>query len=588
MTLSHGSKTESISMQSKALLVVLALSLACANADTVYLIGGKKVSGTVEQDEKTVKVTDEAGKVHTFDAVDVLYVAKGSATPPEDDAAGTPGKIELSPGDPSSVEDPLLPPAVKILPRFGIHRATRPEEVVFHLLQMAQADDDGSFGKNLQAEIETWRRAVKDRKRRVGQRWLDPEQIKRLRGNSQDALDKAKETYDKVRRSHRGRRPGQGPRRLEMAPVYKDLREAAWIWPDKTLRDFLVGISYLRQGRFDEAIASFSAMKETSDLLAVAHQGLALSRLERDTPVQALEPAMRLYQLRPDSDEAAELLFRAARAVPGSQRKHPDYLVAKEILDKLGRRVTQGESVTSRPRRRSRETWLLPGRSERAYDYQLPLPVYDRLDFVQAVAVATDEHTLLVDGSYLADALQVYVRIDADTLVPAEIGRSRRDDATPDGLSLIPLRVEGVTFEPLKSQTQAEPIEQGQTLALVALPMFQQMGSVPRVVRFQAKRDEKGSLLVEPQLLPGEAAGPVLTPSGTLAGFLAGRIDPMAPGAGPHVFHDRKSVQDARSSRSPLVPKKFRQRMGGTDDPADPEAVKGRYFLVYAVMGEKM
>jgi hypothetical protein len=573
------------------MLVLVGLLASLAWADTVYLIGGRKVRGTVRRSEDKVIVTSPDGTVHELDAVDVLYIAQ---TVSDVDPAEKPDKPADQEPDPKAEEASraqslalLAPPELPVQAKFSPTQAQRPEEIVFHFLRSKIPGVRGFSVEGLDSRIEFWQKAVKDRKRKAGLQWVGPEEIRRLRKASQDAQEQARETYQKVRKIRSGGRRNDGPTRLQMAPVYEDLLGSARAWPDPTLRNLMLGIVYLRQGSNESAIRVFQDVLKTSPPMAAGLQGFALAHIQKGTPVEALPSLLELYRMKSESQDVRDLLLEGARAVSGEQRKHPDYLAAKEVLNNHGVRVTQGEDVRRRPRRRQRETWLLPGREEKVYDYELPVPVYDRLDFVQAVAVPLGPNTLLVDGSYLADALEVYVRIDSQTLVPARISRSR-DEKALDELNLVSLQVDAATFEPLKTDPEAGKIEQGETLAFVALPMFQSMGNIPRVVPFRAKRDAKGQLLV-PELLPGEAAAPVLTPSGKLAGFLSGRIDPMAALGGPHRFHDSKSVIEARSSGSSgLIPKRFRGRMGPEPAEAPEEALEARYFIVYAIMGEKM
>ncbi len=573
------------------MLVLVGLLSSLAWADTVYLIGGKKVRGQVRRSEEKVIVTSPDGTVHELDAVDVLYIAE---TVSDADPAENPDKPGDQVSDPKAEEETqaeslalLSPPALPGQPKFSPTHAERPELIVFHFLKSKIPGVRGFSVENLDSRIEFWQKAVKDRKRKIGLQWVGPEEIRRLRKVSQDAQEQARETYQKVRKIRSGGRRNDGPTRLQMAPVYEDLLGAARAWPDPTLRNLLLGIVYLRQNKNESAIRMFLNVQETSPRMAAGHQGYAKAQVQKGTPLEGLPSLLDLYCMKPESQSVRDLLLEGARAVSGEQRKHPDYLAVKEVLNNHGVRVTQGEDVRRRPRRRQRETWLLPGRQEKGYDYELPVPVYDRLDFVQAVAVPVSQHTLLVDGSFLADALEVYVQIDAETVLPARISRSR-DEKALNELNLVSLQVEAATFEPLKTDAESAKIEQGQTLAFVALPMFRAMGNVPRVVPFRAKRDAKGRLLV-PELLPGEAAAPVLTPSGKLGGFLSGRIDPMAELGGPHRFHDRKSVIEERSSGSSgLIPKRFQGRMGPAPAQAPEEALKARYFIVYGIMGEKM
>jgi hypothetical protein len=437
------------------------------------------------------------------------------------------------------------------------------------------------------AKIERWQAAAKDRKRKVGGRWVSPEQIAQLRVKVEAANREAREMYQDIRRRH-SRRNDSDERPADYGPVYRHLREAAALWPDDTLRHVMTGAALLRLGDARRAEGFFRRALEDSENLAAGWQGLAMADLRQDRPLRALESLMQLNRLKGQADETLALLVKAGRAVEGKDMKRPEYLAAKEIIDAAGESLTQGDVRRRRTYRSDRESWLLPGRSESAREYELPLPVYDRIDFVQAIGVPTDSGTLTVDAAVVGKALEVYVRLDAETVVPGQLGRmSGGDDIPVDQLSLVSVDVEGVTFDPLEADRETAPIEDGEQLMLVTMPAWPSLGNLPRLTPCKAKVGEGGELSIDADLLPGEGAGPVVTADGKLAGFMSGRLQVLNPGGGEARFYDRTRLEGIVRGGAPL-PARFRRRITDTPEQETRATVKGRYFIVYAIIGETM
>jgi hypothetical protein len=573
-------------MRTRILLLVVALVALDLAAETVYLVGGKTVRGKVVKKDGKVLVTDGQGQVRRFDEIDVLYIADTSAPadkPSSGDELLNTDEPLLEPGQ---VDPALAPPSLKPAPRFTINAARRPEPVVFHLMRSAVSAPGSPSLSDADARLDRWQAAAKDRTRKVSDRWLSPEQITQLRVKVEAANREARDMYHDIRRRH-GRRDDKDKRPPDFGAVYQHLREAASLWPDDRLRPILMGVSLLRIGDSRRAEGFFRRALENSENLAAGWQGLARAQLQQGQPLRALESLMELSRLKGQADETLALLVKAGRAVEGKDMERPEYLAAKEIIDAAGESLTQGDPRRRRTYRSDRESWLLPGRSESARQYELPLPAYDRIDFVQAIGVPTGSGTLAVDAAVIGKALGVFVRLDAQRVVPGQLGRTSGDEGGVDELSLVSVDVEGVTFDRLTTDPETAPVQDGEELMLVSLPAWPSLGNLPRLTPCKAKVDQEGKVSVAAGLLPGEGAGPVVTADGKLAGFMSGRLQVLNPGGGEAKFYDRARLADIVRGGAPL-PARFRRRITDVPEQETEATVKGRYFIVYAVIGETM
>ncbi len=88
---------------------------------------------------------------------------------------------------------------------------------------------------------------------------------------------------------------------------------------------------------------------------------------------------------------------------------------------------------------------------------------------------------------------------------------------------------------------------------------------------------------ISAHLLPGEAAGPILTGDNRLVGFLAPRTAVKVHNGGPDklIRLDRIAQLIKRGQRSSSSSRYLRK-----DAKAAPAPVKGNFFIVYATSGE--
>ena len=116
------------------------------------------------------------------------------------------------------------------------------------------------------------------------------------------------------------------------------------------------------------------------------------------------------------------------------------------------------------------------------------------------------------------------------------------------------------------------------------LGIYEQMGQAVRKISGTITHvDPNGTVQVSMQLLPGEAAGPILTEDNRLIGFLEGRTTVKADKGGPNrlipLARISQLIKRARRSSS--------SRFSRLKRKAPPVPAEGKFFVVHATFGER-
>ena len=126
---------------------------------------------------------------------------------------------------------------------FTIQQATFPETVIFTLMRKLPLVE-GTTAADTRKEIETWRAFAHDRKRKVDDAWLAPQEFKRRRDLFTSHLKDAQELRPKGAPRRRDGQGCRGPSQREERQHAK-VMQAAVVWGDPLLRDFLTGVAEL-------------------------------------------------------------------------------------------------------------------------------------------------------------------------------------------------------------------------------------------------------------------------------------------------------------------------------------------------------
>jgi tetratricopeptide (TPR) repeat protein len=562
------------------LLWMLAASLA--GADVVHLIDGGRHVGEVSREGAEYVIQTDDGTVRVHES-DVLWVQTGQADrSPSPAPAPVPRQAEPPAAEPAAPQppDPLADKLDVSASAGAPTEADRPEPMVFHLMTALQANPTGMTSAGLRHRLEVWQMAVKDRKRKVGVRWLLPKSFLAARETFIYGINEARELARDLR-PRRGLSPRQQRRaeRKRADAVSAKLRQAARDWLDPLMGQFFSAAATLVGEDDVQAQRRFEGCIRRQPMVAAFHQGRGLALAGQDRHAEAAAAFLEALKLKPDSRQAVAHLRQAVEDTRGANMRDPAFLAAQEMLRQY-----------PEPRRRSRRTsrrderiyWMLPGEDIYGRDMTLPIPEYDRIDLRQGLGVPVSERALLVDREVVDGALEVYVRVDDQTLIPAAVRRRRSyrrdDDDAP--LSLIYPAAARLTPVPV---AQAATLTAGQKATAYALPSFAGAGEAVVPLATTVSSADPNAPAVGADLLPGSAAGPVMTDDGTLAGFLAARTDPFADNGGPDVFHGPTSltelVEDAEG--------RFKYRFSRTKRDPRIQDVPGTAFIVYALHGER-
>jgi len=322
-------------------------------------------------------------------------------------------------------------------------------------------------------------------------------------------------------------------------------------------------------------------------LLAGMHQGLGLACAKQHRYLAALEAFLEVLRLKPDSSEAVYLVRETMKLVPGRSIKTALYRKAVEALI----------PYTDPPRTKSSSSsyraqyveWLMPGGGNRGKDWRvlettMPTPPFDRLEYRQAVGVPLSKHALVVDTKVVEGALEVFVRVDG-VLVPARVGRSSysRSRGAPPITTIYLVDYE---MKPVPIPTKEKPAKPGKGV-IHAVGIFGQLNQTVREVPCEyTPGGEKKPGSITRKLFPGDATSPVLSESGMLVGFVAGKTTVAIDGAGPDKFISMEDVSNTtrRAASSRNVPS--RSGYSSAKREIKPKAVTDKTFVVYSILGE--
>ncbi|HDZ19879.1 hypothetical protein LCGC14_0315560 [marine sediment metagenome] len=562
--------------------VLIAILAGTLTADIVYTKDGRKIQGAVSHEADTVIIKTDDGVV-VIPADQVVHIAVETVDEPVDEPAETTPKPPPPPPAPPE-GDAAAAAAAK---RFSQDKATRPESIVFMLMRRLAATPRGGDVSELRRRVKIWQAKAHDRERRIGGKWLRPGDVTIRRQKFYKEMETLTElsrdlaaVKDKHTDTDKDRKKAEKKRARLRSQIATAMRKTAETWPDEEIRNFLRGIAYYQVKNYASAAKAFERARKSNPLVAAYHQGegLALVMVE-GRELDGVAALVKELHLRRDKPEVARRLSEALKKVPGSKTHENVFKDARALVN------SYPDNWLRAPRRSRRMTWQMPGRAGwPSRDNKLPEPPYDRLVVRQAIGIPVDESVLLVDREVVEDALEVFVQIDAETLVPAQVGKSRRQPPRGQTRKLALVTVGDHTFTPVAISADAV-FKAGDAVKAFGLGVFPEMGTTVRPLETDLT-EVRGKLVPRTRLVAGESASAVLTDDRRLVGVLAGRTDAAAKRGGRGNFIPLKALKTLLSKRSDA---RYRSSFGArARREVTPTPAPGTHFVVLAVFGEKL
>lgn len=542
-------------------LLTCLVMLASAPADIVYLKDGKTYSGEVTRKDGKVYIKTAVANIPvtiTVAAADVeKIVDTTSATTPTTE---TPSTHETSLDTGQTLEG----------------RITRPEALVFLAMQKLARSAAGVGSYDAQQNVKAYQAKAHDGERKVSGRWLSPNNVLAAKEQYLEIIKDTRKIMGDLRRAAHGGSSDQALVVRNRKALAAQYRKAAVLWPDDLMSDFLMGATCLEGLDYIGAQRMFDRCIAAAPRVAAFHQGRSLALYGRKQPLDGLAAALDAIHLQPDSKDALTFLKQSLEATPGDMMTAPTCVLATTIVD-----LYEQPSRTSTYVRRG-TSWLMPGKSITATEYSLPTLPMDRLEFRQAIGVPVGKHALLADKTVLNGALEAFIVIDSKTTVPAQVVRySSYSYGSKTPLPVTLLYVRDLEFTPLATDGKDKP-RKDRAASFYGLNFFEQMGSKIRTVEAKIRSDGgSGDVTLSAELHPGEGAGPVISKSGSLLGFLQGRTDPMVDGGGPGKFVPVAALESLikRAQRNT-------SSYGGAKRKVVPKPAAGRYFKICVTTAE--
>lgn len=478
---------------------------------------------------------------------------------------------------------PIVPGAA-----FGIATAVMPETIIFSYMRRMEADVSAS--QDLKDEISRYRVMALDRKRKLNGTWLGPDDFARRRQAFLQYLQQAEETALQTKpKTVSGRDTTEAELRTQAAAIQPKLALAARVWPDPLIRNFLIGLTGLQtKSNLPQAEAAFQNCCRAAPQIVGFRQALGLTLAQMDRPLDGLQELVHAARLSGNSRYVLELMPAIMEKVPGAQRDRQPYIDADQLIKSSsgrGSSLLAGKTSSSSKTLGVKATWIMPGKDWVSRDLaNLPTPPYDRLMFRQALGVPVGKNTLLVEAAVLEGAMEVSVEIEKDVWVQAKarnLSSYSRDSVMPLALLTVP----GVEFEPVQAEKETV-FEIPLSAELFATNAYIEMGQEIRQVKINIKSmDSGGNFTIEDKLLPGEAAGAIITNDNKFVGFLVGKTDPAVQSGGADRFITLNEIFPllAKAGKSPSNSSLL---LTGKVPQAKNKAVEGNRFLVRVTSAE--
>jgi len=541
-----------------------------ALCDVVYMRNGKTYEGVAERHGDKVRIQLPYGTVEV-PAKDVVTIVKG--------------KVATKPTSKPEVKDtPGALGSGGIKTAVPLDKTSQPEVVAFMMMRRLSAGSS-SHAASLKRQLEQYRILAHEKKRRIGGRWLGPKDFIRHRKAFEKYAAEAKELEKKSSRLKTpkdAKRDKDRVRNLMLVTARR--RMAAKAWADPVLRNFLLGAVELEADLDGRAEKLFRNCCREEPRVGAFHQGRGMALLKLHRELEAVEEFTIAMTLCSDSKCLVTQLREAMSKAPGAKVKSKAYKAAEKLLDSHGGVGKAPSGVGRRRTLSTRFNWELPGLKTSSRNKALPSIPYDRLYFKQALGVPVSEHVLMVDTSVLDGALEVFVRIDENTVVPAKTRRRvspRVRTKQPPPLTAI--TIEGYSFKPVTIDAELQ-LKKTQKVSIYGLGVFEEMGSIPRTATVRVTDLTKdGAAVLSSGLAAGEATSCVLTDDGKLLGFLAGRTNVKADGGGPYRWIN---LSEIKTQLKQAMRKRHRSRSDKKDKAAETRPAAGKVFIVYATFAE--
>ena len=491
------------------ILLPCVLAASTAGGDIVYTNDGKVYRGEVTREGDRVLIKGPLATI-AVDARDVRRIieSKSPATTQEAPQAAT---LTLD------------------VPRTGPDAYLRPESHVFLQMRQLAGTPMGMGSLDIQEQIKAWRAKVHDRMGRYRNGWVGPDDFARARREFNETLKKTQPLMNDLRRAGATTTSGRAAQAKYRRSLSTYFRQAASVWPDELMGDFLMALALLEGYDYLNAQQLLEKCQRAAPRVAAFPQGKAMALSGRGQKLAALSAYLEVLHLMPDSREAYDMVVAAMEDTPGDQMLDQAYVTAKAI-------VGQYEAPPKRSYGLRGVTWLMPGRPWLGREFTLPVPPYDRLVFRQAIGVPVGKNALMVDARAMEGAQEAFVRIGANVVVPAAIQRTGTYGVSKEAASLVLVTVQDFEFQPLKTEGVAPPVK-GQSVEVYGLNLHEEMGGEVRPMEAVVQDVlEGGQPALTQKLVAGEVAGPVMTKDGQLLGFLDAKADALAEGGGADRF----------------------------------------------------
>ncbi len=577
-----------------SLLAFMAIA-STLHADTVYTVKGEVLKGTVQQKNgKVIVVTDD--KTVTLQDADVVHIKRAPTSRPDDSTANS-----EYPADNTSTTTAAKRPVSKSKPLslYSLSHFNEPELIVFAYQRRAPTATRTNEILHIAKMIKLWRANAQDRKRRNKSIWVSPQAFIRKREHFKKELTKINSLLDtKTHAKNDGKRSDheKARRRSHRRTIaLTKMHDAAAIWPDPLIRTFLRGIAEIQNKNPLKANSFFNQCIRQAPRIAAFHQAHGISMLRMKQPTRALKHFLKVLQLKPDSLQAISHVRQAMKAVPGKSVESETYRKARAIVARYE------EPRKKRLRRSQRETvtWLMPFISYSryrsryqsgtwtAYKDSLPMPPHDRYVHRQAVAVAVGPQTLLVDREIVDGALDLYLQIDKNTVIPvyAVKLRTSRNFANKPPLAIV--TTNDYTFTPAAVDGNVQFTKRAACTAYAA-NTYEVMGNVMRSTQGTTRLNAHGAPSATVSLLPGESTSPVLTKGGKLIGFMKGKTDIMAAADIEDVFITLGDLAKTIKQATKTTRLRSRSRRNVAKRMIETKPVNGQLFILYATHGERL
>jgi tetratricopeptide (TPR) repeat protein len=392
-----------------ALLLVLAVPL---DADVITLRDGTRLEGEVKRTSDGYLVTDPAGKQTIVSATDIQSI-----------------ELKKSPGSPASAEQALASL------RKSVENATDPDTVSKRFEAFIQQHPNTPVAQQAQQDLAQWRQRADQHLIRVGDQWVNKEQMGQMRSRGAEAAAQLLPTLQSAQ-------PADAVRLIDKALAAS---------PGSAALLYLKGVALYKQNQLVPARKAFEAAEQAMPEHAATHNNLAVVLFQTRAQIPGLAEYDKAMLADPQNRQILDNVAEALHSLPGSQANNT--VVKKVVAQFQEQDAALQTRMSAQGLHRSGSQWVDEADYQRTQAAQKA--AQDKLDSYKSEVTTIQARLMEIEREITYDKQVMAGMMQETSYVDVNTGRVRQDPLPPRYYEL-QQKVAALAAEQLQKQKQLQ------------------------------------------------------------------------------------------------------------------------------------